>query len=85
MKAGTWYDYGKRYHCIDGPGGAALLAQEWDNCGLQCGDGGWPVKQVMVALDPSPEVVSAACEKGVDLLITHHPLIFQPIKRLRPG
>ena len=58
------------------------LAQEWDNCGLQCGDGDWPVKQVMVALDPSPEVVSAACEKGVDLLITHHPLIFQPIKRL---
>ena len=58
------------------------LAQEWDNSGLQCGDRNWPVKHVVVALDPSPSVVSAACKKNADLLITHHPLIFRPLKNL---
>ncbi len=58
------------------------LAEDWDNCGLQCGNPDWPVRQVTVALDPSPEVVSAACKQGADLLITHHPLIFRPVKNL---
>lgn len=60
----------------------ARLAQEWDNSGLQCGDRNWPVKRVMVALDPSPSVISAACKKNADMLITHHPLIFRPLKNL---
>jgi len=60
----------------------AQLAQEWDNSGLQCGDRNWPVKRVMVALDPSPSSISAACKKNTDMLITHHPLIFQPLKNL---
>jgi dinuclear metal center YbgI/SA1388 family protein len=58
------------------------FAMEWDNSGLQCGDRRWPVKHVMVALDPSPSVVSAACKKQADMLITHHPLIFRPLKNL---
>ena len=58
------------------------LAEDWDNSGLQCGDRNWPVNHVLVALDPSPLVVAAACKKNVDLLITHHPLIFKPIKNL---
>jgi len=36
----------------------------------------------MVSLDPSLKVVEAACEKGVDLLVTHHPLIFHPLKSI---
>lgn len=60
----------------------AELAEEWDNSGLQCGDPNWPVKRVMVALDPSPSVISAACKKNADMLITHHPLIFRPLKSL---
>ena len=58
------------------------LAQEWDNVGLQIGDPRLPVRRIWVALDPSPEVVKAACEKKVDLLITHHPLIFRPLKSI---
>ncbi len=58
------------------------LAEDWDNSGLQCGDRNWPVKHVLVALDPSPLVVASACKKNADLLITHHPLIFKPIKNL---
>lgn len=55
------------------------LAEEWDNVGLQVGQKDWPVRKIWVALDPLPDVVTAACERNVDLLITHHPLIFQPL------
>lgn len=59
-----------------------LLAEEWDNVGLQIGDSRQPARRIWVALDPSPEVVKAACQKKVDLLITHHPLIFKPLKSI---
>lgn len=55
------------------------LAEEWDNPGLQVGDAKWPVKSVWVALDASLDVVQSACRENVDVLITHHPLIFKPL------
>ena len=56
------------------------LAEDWDNCGLQVGAAHWPVRKVWIALDPLPEVVCTAAEQQVDLLITHHPLIFKPLR-----
>ena len=58
------------------------LAESWDNVGLQVGSRDWPVKSIWVALDPLPQVVTAACRADVDLLITHHPLIFKPLKSI---
>jgi len=58
------------------------FAEEWDNPGLQVGNKDWPVKRAWVALDPTPDVVDAACKSKVDLLITHHPLIFTPLKSI---
>ena len=58
------------------------LAEEWDNVGLQIGDPRLLVQRIWVSLDPSLEVVQAACENNVDLLITHHPLIFRPLKSI---
>ena len=58
------------------------LAEKWDNSGLQIGDVGWPVRSVMVALDPAPVIVETACRKKKDLLITHHPLIFKPLPKI---
>ncbi len=58
------------------------LAETWDNVGLQVGRGDWPVKTVWVALDPTPGVVGAACDENVDLLITHHPLLFRPLRSI---
>jgi dinuclear metal center YbgI/SA1388 family protein len=55
------------------------LVEDWDNSGLQCGNPDQPVSRVMVALDPTPEVIQGACDAGAQLLITHHPLIFRPI------
>jgi dinuclear metal center YbgI/SA1388 family protein len=60
----------------------SALAESWDNCGLQVGASVWPVKRIWVALDPLPEVVAAACENAVDMLVTHHPLIFKPLMRI---
>ena len=56
------------------------LAEEWDNVGLQVGKMDWPVQSVWIALDPLYDVVDGACRNNVDLLITHHPLIFQPLR-----
>ena len=59
-----------------------VLAENWDNCGLQVGDRQWPAARIMVALDPSPEVVEEACAKKINLLITHHPLLLRPEKQI---
>ena len=59
-----------------------FLAEEWDNCGLQIGDPTGSVTKIWVALDPTLQVVEAACAQKVDLLITHHPLIFKPLKSI---
>ncbi len=56
------------------------LAEDWDNSGLQAGDLSWPVKKVMIALDLSEDVMKAAEQWGADLVLSHHPLIFRPVK-----
>ncbi|MDD2389256.1 MAG: Nif3-like dinuclear metal center hexameric protein [Desulfobacterales bacterium] len=56
------------------------LAEHWDNPGLQVGCKEWPVKTVWISLDPAYDVVEAACNQGADMLITHHPLIFNPLR-----
>jgi dinuclear metal center YbgI/SA1388 family protein len=61
------------------------LAEAWDNVGLQIGSRSWPVRSIWTALDPSPEVVARACDNDVDLLVTHHPLFFKPIKQIDAG
>jgi dinuclear metal center YbgI/SA1388 family protein len=42
----------------------------------------WPVCRAWIALDPLPEVVEAACRADAQLLVCHHPLLFNPIKCL---
>jgi dinuclear metal center YbgI/SA1388 family protein len=58
------------------------LAEKWDNCGLQVGSRSRRVQKVWVALDPLLPVVDAAADQGVDLIITHHPLLFRSLKRI---
>ncbi|MGF7186797.1 dinuclear metal center YbgI/SA1388 family protein [Desulfitispora alkaliphila] len=59
------------------------LAESWDNVGLQLGDPACQVEKVMVSLDVDSKVAAEAIEKKVDLIVTHHPFIFKPMKNLR--
>ncbi len=57
-------------------------AEDYDNVGLLVGHEDQKVKSVMVSVDASEDVMEQALEKKVDLLLTHHPLIFRPMKRI---
>ncbi len=60
------------------------LQEEWDNSGIQI-DCGNDISLVVTALDATDEVVDEAVCMGADLIITHHPLIFDPLKKLSVG
>jgi len=53
------------------------LKMEWDNVGLLCGSKSAKVTKVLVALDPFEGVCREAAAFGSQLIVTHHPLIFQ--------
>ena len=55
---------------------------DWDNIGLLCGSKSQPVTKVLVALDPFEGVCREAAQLGAELIVTHHPLIFQPAKAI---
>ena len=57
-------------------------AEEWDNVGLQVGDPTAPAERIMVALDPCRVAIEAAVEQQCNLLLTHHPFIFKPLKKI---
>ena len=59
----------------------ARCACDWDNPGLLAGRRDKEVKKIYIALDASDEAVEGAVREGADLLLTHHPLIFRPLKR----
>lgn len=62
---------------------APLAYQEsYDNAGLQCGDPQLEVRGVLITLDCTPAVVDEAVRRGCNVVVAHHPLIFQPLKRL---
>ncbi|MDO4715546.1 MAG: Nif3-like dinuclear metal center hexameric protein [Bacteroidales bacterium] len=56
------------------------LQESYDNAGLQCGLTEVEVSGALLCLDVTPEVVLEAVEKGYNLIIAHHPLLFRGIK-----
>ncbi|MBU2701521.1 dinuclear metal center YbgI/SA1388 family protein [Sporomusaceae bacterium BoRhaA] len=58
------------------------LAEEWDSVGLMVGNPDRQVRNVWTTLDVTLELVEAAVEAKVDMIVSHHPLIFKAIKRL---
>lgn len=57
------------------------LREEWDNDGLMCSsDSSVEVLRALVALDVTESIVDYAIEYNFDLIVSHHPLIFKPIK-----
>ena len=58
---------------------------DWDNCGLLIGDKNKDVKKIGFALDMTREVLDDAIANNVDLVVTHHPIIFRPQKNFLKG
>ena len=56
------------------------LSEDWDNDGRMLVSSDKQIKNVLVALDVTPEVAEVAVKGGYDLIFTHHPLIFKPLK-----
>ena len=56
------------------------MKMDWDNVGLLCGSKKQEVTKILVALDPFEGVCQEAADWGADLIVTHHPLIFQALK-----
>ena len=56
------------------------LSEPWDNDGLMCcADAHQEIHKVILTLDVTEDVVDYAIESGVDLIVSHHPLIFKPL------
>ncbi|MBQ8533509.1 MAG: Nif3-like dinuclear metal center hexameric protein [Clostridia bacterium] len=55
---------------------------EWDNAGLLVGDKDIPVTKALVCLDLTLDALKAATDEGCNLVITHHPIIFSPLKSI---
>jgi len=60
-------------------------AMSGDNVGLLVGDPNRAVRRVMLTLDITPAVAKAAVADGVDLLVAHHPVIFNPLYTVTPA
>lgn len=56
--------------------------EEWDNVGLMTGDNTREINKVLVCLDVTSDTVTEAKDFGADLIISHHPLIFSPVKNV---
>lgn len=59
------------------------LAEEWDNVGLIIGSPSKEINRILITLDIDNNVVAEAINTSCDLIITHHPTIFKPLKAIR--
>lgn len=60
-------------------------AMSYDNVGLLVGDGDAQVSRILTALDITDAVIGEAKRLGADLIVSHHPVIFEPMKRVVAG
>ncbi len=60
----------------------ASLAESWDNVGLLIGRPEKEINRIYLAVDATDDVIEHAEAFGADLLLTHHPMIFQPMKKI---
>ena len=58
------------------------IAWDKDNVGIQVGNPGLRIKNIMLSLDLNEEVIDNAIKENCNFIITHHPLLFYPLKNL---
>ena len=60
--------------------------EDFDNCGVQCGDREREITGIMVCFDMSEAVIDEAIEKGANMVISHHPIIYKNgLKKIEPN
>ncbi len=55
---------------------------DWDNSGIQINTGASEIEKIMFCLEINDAVIDEAIEASVDLIVTHHPLLFHPPKQV---
>ena len=61
----------------------SYLREPWDNDGVMClPDGSSEIGRALVTLDVTEEIVDYAIERGFDLIVSHHPLVFKPLSSI---
>lgn len=58
------------------------LIDSWDSTGFQIGDPNKDIKKILVSLDLDREVFEKAKKENIDMIITHHPLLFKPMAKI---
>src|SRR5690349_15610231 len=58
------------------------LQEHYDNAGLITGDLQWECTGIITSLDATEAVVAEAIEKGCNLIVAHHPIIFSGLKKI---
>lgn len=58
------------------------LAEEWDNVGLLVGDRAVNAEKIMTCLTVTPDSAAEAIERGCNLIVSHHPVLFRATKRI---
>ena len=61
------------------------IQESWDNSGMLVGHWKQPVSRVLMTVDITPEVIYEARNLGAELIVSHHPLLFQPAKQVTDG
>ena len=61
------------------------IAWQKDNVGLQVGDSKTRVKNILICLEVNDEVIDEALKKKCNFIISHHPLLFTPLKNITPA
>jgi dinuclear metal center YbgI/SA1388 family protein len=56
--------------------------ESYDNSGLQVGDQESEITAAMISLDVTEDIIEEAISTGCNLIVTHHPLIFHPLKKI---
>ncbi|MDO6354455.1 Nif3-like dinuclear metal center hexameric protein [Caloramator sp. CAR-1] len=59
------------------------LAEDYDNVGLLIGDKDKNINKILFTLDVTRDTLDEAIKLGCDMIISHHPLIFTPLKKIK--
>lgn len=59
-----------------------MLAEDWDNTGLLIGDRDGKVDRILTCLTLTPDVAEEAIDKGVQLVVSHHPVLFRKVQKI---